>query len=72
MRKITALLVAVIALAPLSAGAQVQNTGAWAGNRQAKQKMMQRRKKADDKAYKNALKKIPNAHTQVDPWQGVR
>jgi len=38
----------------------------------AKKVKDERQKKADDKAYKDALKHIPNANKPVDPWQGVR
>jgi hypothetical protein len=28
--------------------------------------------KADEQAYKDALKRIPNSTKKVDPWQNVR
>ena len=57
----------------LSGSAQAQGTANWPQHRKAANKPVnQAKKKAAEKAYKDALKKIPNASAPNDPWKGVR
>ena len=62
-----------MAVALLSVSAHAQRAGNWLQHRKAANKPVnQAKKKADEKAYKDALKKIPDASAPNDPWKGVR
>jgi hypothetical protein len=66
------ILVASVAIALMMVPAHAQQTGK-ARNHQRTQKTEDTTKtKADEQAYKDALKRIPNSTKKVDPWQNVR
>lgn len=67
------ILMAAIAVALLTVAAHAQGTGNWPTHRKVMHKPANRvKKKADDKAYKDALKRIPNSNAPDDPWKGMR
>ena len=66
------ILAASVAIALMMVPAHAQQTGK-ARNHQRTQKTEDTTKtKADEQAYKDALKRIPNSTKKVDPWQNVR
>lgn len=66
------ILAASVAIALMMVPAHAQETGK-ARNHQRTQKTEDTTKtKADEQAYKDALKRIPNSTKKVDPWQNVR
>lgn len=66
-------LMTVMAIALLTTAAQAQGMRRWDGHKKEPQKTEDRtKKKVDEKAYKDALKKIPDANAPVDPWKGMR
>jgi hypothetical protein len=69
-------LMAAIAMALLTSAAQAQGMGRFGSHKNDVQKTQKtedpKKKKADEKAYKDALKKIPDANAPVDPWKGMR
>lgn len=68
----TLLVAAFIAL--LAAAANAQGTGARKGaSRQSEaRKEDLAKKKADEQAYKDALKQIPESKEKPDPWKTMR
>ena len=63
----------VIALLVGSANAQAPGGGGFGGGRKHEQKSekpAEQKPKVDDKAYKNALKSLPDK--PYDPWHGAR
>ena len=70
------ILIAAVAIALMMVSAYAQAAYAQdMGKRkhQSTQKTEDTRKmKADEQAYKEALKRIPNSTKKVDPWQDVR
>jgi len=67
------ILIAVIAVALLMASALAQGSGKGKRQQQdAAKKEDPARKKADEEAYRKALKSIPDAKEKQDPWNGVR
>jgi hypothetical protein len=67
----TALIAAVISFSVPLHHAQAQGMGGGPGKRQAQTpKTDDKTIKADDKAYKDALKRIPDK--KVDPWETMR
>jgi hypothetical protein len=71
------ILMAAMAVALLSVSAHAQGMGHWPEHRKgthqkAKPAKKNAEKKAADKAYKGALKRIPNSNAPDDPWKGMR
>ena len=67
------ILIAVIAVALLIASALAQGSGKGKRQQQdAAKKEDPARKKADEEAYRKALKSIPDSKEKQDPWKGVR
>jgi len=69
----TIIAAAIIAL--LTMGAQAQDTDMRKGkaHRQDERKTEDlSKKKADEKAYRDALKKIPESKEKLDPWKTLR
>jgi hypothetical protein len=64
-------LIAVIAIAVMTLPAHAQ-MGMGKGQRHQTQKKQDATVKADDNAYKNALKTIPAPREKPDPWQSMR
>jgi hypothetical protein len=70
---ITRFLLAAFAVALLVESAHAQTPGGFGGGRKHEQKSdkpAEQKPKVDDKAYKNALKSLPNK--PYDPWHGAR
>jgi hypothetical protein len=63
---------AMIALWTGPAFAQMPNLNLLQDNTPAKTQEQKEQEEATDKAYKESLKKIPNAKASNDPWGGVR
>lgn len=62
-----------IALMTVSVHAQEMGEGRGRKHQQDAQKTEDKTKvKADEQAYKNALKSIPVSHEKPDPWETVR
>jgi hypothetical protein len=62
--------IAAVAIAVLATPAHAQLAG---GKRHHKSDPTdQTKKKVDDKAYQDALSKIPDAKQEYDPWQKAR
>jgi uncharacterized membrane protein YkoI len=64
-----------IALMMVSAYAQAayaQDMGKTRKHQNTQKTEDTRKMKADEQAYKEALKRIPNSTKKVDPWQDVR
>ena len=69
----TRTLIAAATIALLAVTAQAQGVGK--GNRQptdTKKTENLAKKKADEKAYKDALEKIPESKEKPDPWKTMR
>jgi len=64
--RILAMVVAVLAL--LAAPAQAQMAGGKRGNQSDNTKAEEKKPKVDDKAYQEALKRIPDSKEKYDPW----
>ena len=65
------ILIALVAIALMMVSAHAQDMGKT--RKQHTQKSENTAKtKADEQAYKEALKRIPNSTKKVDPWQDVR
>lgn len=64
--------VAVLALIAMPANAQFKNSGGSSAADESKAKQEAREKKADDRAYKAALERIPDAKDKYDPWGVAR
>ena len=63
-----ALVMAVAALALLAAPVQAQMAGGKRGHQGDHSKAEDKRPKVDDKAYQEALKRIPDSKEKYDPW----
>jgi hypothetical protein len=59
---------AVAVLALLVAPAQAQMAGGKRGHQSDHSKAEDRKPKVDDKAYQEALKRIPDSKEKYDPW----
>ncbi|MGC1780308.1 MAG: hypothetical protein WBB34_20425 [Xanthobacteraceae bacterium] len=68
------ILVAALAIALMTVPAHAQEMGGGRGGKhqQDTQKTEDKTMKADEQAYKNALKSIPVSHEKPDPWKTVR
>jgi len=56
---------------PMDAHAQMPNINLLADQPSKSQEQIEK-EQAQEKAYKESLKKIPDAKTSADPWGGVR
>jgi Sec-independent protein translocase protein TatA len=74
------ILVASVAIALMMVPARAQDIGKDMGKDLGKSRKHQHaqksenttKSKADEQAYKEALKRIPDSTKKVDPWQNVR
>lgn len=72
---LVAALAAVMVATVTVAHAQRRGGGGGGGNSEtdaAKAEYNARKKVADEKAYQDALKRIPASNEKVDPWKGAR
>ena len=71
----TAVILLAFVIGLTTVGAQAQGTGGSMGGGQKHQKQTDKtdpqKPKADDKAYKAAIKSLPDK-PKPDPWQGAR
>jgi hypothetical protein len=65
-------LIGVIAILFMMQPAHAQTGMGKGRHAQTQQKQDSTTIKADDKAYKEALKRIPVPHQSSDPWQSMR
>jgi hypothetical protein len=66
------ILVASVAIALMMVPAHAQDTGKTRKHQGAQKTESATKTKADEQAYKEALKRIPDSTKKVDPWQSVR
>lgn len=66
------ILVASVAIAVMMVPAHAQEMGKSRKHERAQKTENTAKSKADEQAYKEALKRIPNSTKKVDPWQNVR
>ena len=66
------LAIAVAVLALLAVPVQAQMGGGKRGQKSDNTNAADKKPKVDDKAYQEALKRIPDSTKKVDPWQSVR
>ena len=64
------ILIASVAIALMMVSAHAQDMGKARKHQQKTENTT--KMKADEQAYKEALKRIPNSTKKVDPWQDVR
>jgi hypothetical protein len=66
-------LIAILAAALMTLPAHAQGMGGrQGGNHQQAAPAADKTKKADEQAYKDALKRIPVPEGKPDPWKSVR
>jgi hypothetical protein len=66
------ILIASVAIALMMVPAHAQDTGKARKHQSAQKTESTTKTKADEQAYKEALKRIPDSTKKVDPWQNVR
>jgi multidrug efflux pump subunit AcrB len=66
------ILIASVAIALMMVPAHAQDMGKSRTHQHTQKTENTSKTKADDQAYKDALKRIPNSTKKVDPWQNVR
>ena len=67
------ILAMAIVLSTCSVHAQEMKTGKGRQHQQDTQKVEDKaKKKADEKAYEDALKSIPESKEKLDPWKSMR
>jgi multidrug efflux pump subunit AcrB len=66
------ILVASVAIALMMVPAHAQDMGKARKHQSAQKTENTTKMKADEQAYKEALKRIPDSTKKVDPWQNVR
>jgi uncharacterized protein HemY len=66
------ILVAAVAIALMMVPAHAQDMGKSRKHQRAQKTENTTKSKADEQAYKEALKRIPDSTKKVDPWQNVR
>jgi len=66
------ILMASVAIALMTVPAHAQDTGKTRKHQQTQKTENTAKTKADEQAYKEALKRIPDSTKKVDPWQNVR
>jgi hypothetical protein len=66
------ILMASVAIALMMVTAHAQEMGKTRKHQHTQKSENTAKTKADEQAYKEALKRIPNSAKKVDPWQDVR
>ena len=66
------ILIASVAIALMIVSAHAQDMGKARKHQSARKTESTTKTKADEQAYKEALKRIPDSTKKVDPWQSVR
>ncbi|MGA8498538.1 MAG: hypothetical protein WB764_23850 [Xanthobacteraceae bacterium] len=66
------ILIASVAMALMVVPAHAQDMGKARKHERPQKTEDTRKTKADEQAYKEALKRIPNSTKKIDPWQNVR
>ena len=66
------ILIASAAIALMMVPAHAQDMGKTRKHQHAQKTENTTKSKADEQAYKEALKRIPDSTKKVDPWQSVR
>jgi hypothetical protein len=66
------ILVASVAMALMMVSAHAQDMGKATKHQRTQKTQDTAKMKADEQAYKEALKRIPDSTKKVDPWQNVR
>ena len=66
------ILIASAAIALMMVPAHAQDMGKSRKHQHAQKTENTTKSKADEQAYKEALKRIPDSTKKVDPWQSVR
>ena len=66
------ILIASVAIALMMVSAHAQEMGKARKHERPQKTEDTRKMKADEQAYKEALKRIPNSTKKIDPWQNVR
>jgi hypothetical protein len=66
------ILMASAAIALMMVSAHAQDIGKTRKHQHAQKSENTAKTKADERAYKETLKRIPNSTKTVDPWQDVR
>jgi len=66
------ILIASVAIALMMVPAHAQEMGKARKHERPQKTEDTRKMKADEQAYKEALKRIPNSTKKIDPWQNVR
>ena len=66
------ILMASVAIALMMVSAHAQDMGKTRKHQQTQKTENTAKTKADEQAYKEALKRIPDSTKKVDPWQNVR
>jgi hypothetical protein len=66
------ILMASVAMALMMVSAHAQDMGKATKHQRTQTTRDPARMKADEQAYKEALKRIPDSTKKVDPWQNVR
>ena len=66
------ILIASVAIALMMVPAHAQDMGKSRKHQHTQKTENTSKTKADDQAYKDALKRIPDSTKKADPWQNVR
>jgi hypothetical protein len=66
------ILMASVAMALMMVSAHAQDMGKTTKHQRTQTTRDPAKMKADEQAYKEALKRIPDSTKKVDPWQNVR
>ena len=66
------ILIASVAMALMMVSAHAQDMGKARKHQRPQKTEDVAKTKADEQAYKDALKRIPDSTKKIDPWQNVR
>ena len=66
------ILIAAVAIALMMVSAHAQDMGKVRKHQRTQKTEDNAKIKADEQAYKEALKRIPNSTKKPDPWKSVR
>jgi hypothetical protein len=66
------ILIASVAIVLMMVSAHAQDMGKTRKHQNTQKTESTTKTKADEQAYKEALKRIPDSTKKVDPWQNVR
>ena len=66
------ILIASVVMALMMVSAHAQDMGKATKHQRTQTTRDPAKMKADEQAYKEALKRIPDSTKKVDPWQNVR